>query len=53
MRQSRPLPGSTEEKIRIHSEVYTPDCVIVLDPVLYKTVPSRPGLKKGGSDTLK
>ena len=37
-----------EQKIRIHSEVYTPDLVIVLDPVLYKTVPVTAGLKKGG-----
>lgn len=37
-----------EQKIRIHSEVYSPDYVIVLDPVLYKTVPVTTGLKKGG-----
>ncbi len=37
-----------DQKIRIHSEVYTPDHVIVLDPVLYKTVPVTAGLKKGG-----
>ena len=37
-----------DQKIRIHSEVYTPDYVIVLDPVLYKTVPVTAGLKKGG-----
>jgi len=37
-----------ERKIRIHSEVYTPDYVIVLDPVLYKNVPVTAGLKKGG-----
>jgi 2-oxoacid:acceptor oxidoreductase gamma subunit (pyruvate/2-ketoisovalerate family) len=37
-----------EKKIRIHSEVYTPDCVIVLDPVLYKTVDVTAGLKQGG-----
>jgi pyruvate ferredoxin oxidoreductase gamma subunit/2-oxoisovalerate ferredoxin oxidoreductase gamma subunit len=36
------------EKVRIHSEVYTPDCVIVLDPVLYKTVDVTAGLKPGG-----
>jgi 2-oxoisovalerate ferredoxin oxidoreductase gamma subunit len=36
------------EKIRIHSEVYTPDCVIVLHPVLYKTVDVTAGLKQGG-----
>jgi pyruvate ferredoxin oxidoreductase gamma subunit/2-oxoisovalerate ferredoxin oxidoreductase gamma subunit len=37
-----------EQKIRIHSEVYHPDCVIVLDPVLYKTVNVTAGLKEGG-----
>jgi 2-oxoacid:acceptor oxidoreductase gamma subunit (pyruvate/2-ketoisovalerate family) len=36
------------QKIRLHSEVYTPDWVIVLDPVLYKTVPVTAGLKEGG-----
>jgi len=37
-----------EQKIRIHSEVYTPDYVVVLDPVLYKTVGVTTGLKEGG-----
>jgi len=37
-----------EEKIRIHSEVYTPDGVVILDPVLYKTVAVTAGLKEGG-----
>lgn len=37
-----------DAKIRIHSEVYTPDCVIVLDPVIYKTVDVTAGLKDGG-----
>ena len=37
-----------EEKIRIHSEVYTPDCVIVLDPVLYRTIDVTAGLKDNG-----
>ncbi len=41
-----------DRKIRIHSEVYTPDNVIVLDPVLYKTVPVTAGLKKGGAILL-
>jgi pyruvate ferredoxin oxidoreductase gamma subunit/2-oxoisovalerate ferredoxin oxidoreductase gamma subunit len=36
------------DMIRIHSEVYTPDCVIVLHPVLYKTVDVTAGLKQGG-----
>ncbi len=41
-----------EQKIRIHSEVYTPDHVIVLDPVLYKTVNVTAGLKEGGTVLL-
>ena len=41
-----------DQKIRVHSEVYAPDYVIVLDPVLYKTVPVAAGLKKGGSILL-
>ena len=41
-----------DRKVRIHSEVYTPDYVIVLDPVLYKTIPVTAGLKKGGSILL-
>src|SRR5512147_943792 len=36
------------QKIRIHSEIYNPDCVIVLDPVLDKTVNVTAGLKDGG-----
>ncbi|HSR13481.1 MAG TPA: 2-oxoacid:acceptor oxidoreductase family protein [Thermodesulfobacteriota bacterium] len=41
-----------DRKIRIHSEVYTPDQVIVLDPVLHKAVPVTAGLKKGGKILL-
>ena len=37
-----------DQKIRIHSEIYNPDCVIVLDPVLDKTVNVTAGLKDGG-----
>jgi 2-oxoacid:acceptor oxidoreductase gamma subunit (pyruvate/2-ketoisovalerate family) len=37
-----------DRKIRIHCEVYEPDCVIVLDPVLYRTVNVAAGLKEGG-----
>lgn len=37
-----------DRKIHLHSEIYTPDCVIVLDPILYQTVPVTAGLKKGG-----
>ena len=41
-----------DKKIRIHSEVYTPDHVIVLDPVLYKTVNVTAGMKEGGTILL-
>ncbi len=37
-----------DAKIWIHSEVYTPDCVIVLHPILYKQVDVTAGLKQGG-----
>ncbi len=37
-----------DRKIRLHSEIYSPDGVIILDPVLYKTVPVTAGLKEGG-----
>jgi 2-oxoacid:acceptor oxidoreductase gamma subunit (pyruvate/2-ketoisovalerate family) len=37
-----------EEKIRIHSEVYAPDYVVILDPVLYQTVDVAAGLKEEG-----
>jgi 2-oxoacid:acceptor oxidoreductase gamma subunit (pyruvate/2-ketoisovalerate family) len=37
-----------DQKIRIHSEIYNPDGVIVLDPVLGKTVNVTAGLKEGG-----
>jgi pyruvate ferredoxin oxidoreductase gamma subunit/2-oxoisovalerate ferredoxin oxidoreductase gamma subunit len=37
-----------DRKIRIRCEVYEPDCVIVLDPVLYKTVNVTAGLKENG-----
>jgi 2-oxoacid:acceptor oxidoreductase gamma subunit (pyruvate/2-ketoisovalerate family) len=37
-----------DRKIRIHCEVYEPDCVIVLDPVLYQTINVTAGLKEDG-----
>jgi 2-oxoacid:acceptor oxidoreductase gamma subunit (pyruvate/2-ketoisovalerate family) len=37
-----------DKKIWIHSQVYAPDCVIVLHPVLYKQVDVTAGLKPGG-----
>ena len=41
-----------DQKVRIHCEIYSPDCVIVLDPVLDKTVNVTAGLKEGGSILL-
>lgn len=38
----------SEEPIDLHSMVYEPDIVIVLDPTLLKNVPVTQGLKKGG-----
>ncbi len=42
----------SDQKIRIHSEIYTPDHVIILDPFLYRTVNVTAGLKEGGSILL-
>ncbi len=36
------------EPIRIHSAVYEPDVVVVLDPTLLRTVPVTSGLVEGG-----
>ncbi len=36
------------EPIRIHSAVYEPDVVVVLDPTLLKTVPVASGLDENG-----
>lgn len=41
-----------DRKIRLHSEVYNPDWVIVLDPVLYKIIDITSGLKEGGGIIL-
>lgn len=38
----------SEEPIDLHSMVYEPNIVIVLDPTLLKNVPVTQGLKKGG-----
>lgn len=38
----------SDESILVHSQVYNPDYVIVLDPVIYKSVDVTEGLKKGG-----
>lgn len=37
-----------DKRVRDHSQIYTPDCVIVLHPVLYKSVDVTAGLKSGG-----
>lgn len=41
-----------DKKIRLHSEVYNPDWVIVLDPLLYKIIDITSGLKEGGGIIL-
>lgn len=41
-----------DQKIRLHSEVYHPDWVIVLDPVLYQIIDITSGLKEGGGIIL-
>lgn len=38
----------SDERILVHSQVYNPDYVIVLDPYLYRLVDLAEGLKKGG-----
>lgn len=38
----------SEERILVHSQVYNPDYVIVLDPYLHRLVDLAEGLKKGG-----
>lgn len=38
----------SDEPILVHSQIYSPDYVIVLDPVIYKVVDVTEGLKKNG-----
>jgi len=38
----------SDEPLLVHSQVYSPDYVIVLDPYIYKLVDVSEGLKKGG-----
>jgi len=38
----------SNEKIRVHSSVYKPDVVVVLDPTLLKTVPVASGVDDNG-----
>ena len=50
-RRGAPVTAFTRidsKKIRIKSQIYQPDCVIVLDPSLLKTVDITRGLKKNG-----
>ena len=51
-REGAPMRGYTrvsEEPVRVHSAVYTPDIVIVLDPSLLDSVDVTEGLKEGGA----
>lgn len=46
-----PIAGFTrisDEPIRIHSRIYEPDIVVVLDPTVVKIVDTAEGLKTGG-----
>ena len=50
-REGAPMRAYTRlssRPIRIHSAVYTPDVVIVLDPTLLETVPVTEGLREDG-----
>ncbi len=50
-RTGAPILGFTrisDASIDVHSQVYEPDAVVVLDPTLLKNVPVTEGLKKGG-----
>jgi len=38
----------SDEPILVHSQIYNPDYVVVLDPLIYKVVDVTEGLKKGG-----
>ena len=50
-REGAPIRGYTrvsEEPVRVHSAIYAPDIVIVLDPSLLDSVDVTEGLKEGG-----
>lgn len=50
-RTGAPILGFTrisDEPIEIHSQVYAPDSVVVLDPTLLKSIDVTDGLAKGG-----
>jgi len=51
-REGAPIRGYTrisERPIRVHSAVYSPDIVVVLDPTLLDSVDVTEGLKPGGT----
>lgn len=39
----------SDERIRVHSNIYEPEFVVVVDETLLETVPVTKGLKKGGA----
>ena len=50
-RTGAPIRGFTrisDEKIRVHSQIYDPNMVVVLDPTLLETINVTDGLIKGG-----
>ena len=50
-REGAPIRGYTrisDSMVRVHSAIYTPDIVVVLDPTLLETVDVTEGLKDGG-----
>jgi len=50
-RRGAPVKAFTrisDEPILVHSQVYAPDYVVVLDPAIYKTVEVTEGLKRDG-----
>lgn len=54
-RTGAPIKGFTrigDELIGIHSQVYTPNIVVVLDPTLLKNIDVKEGLVKGGKILL-
>ncbi|MCX7945120.1 MAG: 2-oxoacid:acceptor oxidoreductase family protein [Deltaproteobacteria bacterium] len=51
-RRGAPVAAFTrvdDKPVRMKCNIYTPDCIIVLDPTLTRTVDIAAGLKKGGS----
>ncbi len=51
-RRGAPVPAFTridDHPVRMKCNIYTPDCIIVLDPTLTKTVDITAGLKENGT----